>query len=329
MCFMNTLQANKIYRMAGVVGIRGDALNTGVTDPTDIDSCIMHTASSADAWHDIATLYYGFHALPYPGIAVACVDQSVMHTHLEPAGVMAQQILTVRERHAWMQLGLSDTRKLHWLMGRLAAKKAVWKIMSYARTDSGTVPRASEIEVLNAEDGAPYCNISNISADDLSIYISISIAHTDGMAIAAASLDATVGVDIERTDRYGSASDEKFPQMAFINDERIKIEWCTGTTPTPAAALTRIWTAKEAAGKAAGLRLGGILKHCRFIACSSDLSLVTLSVDGANSANNLNVANGESDKKHASGVESMKVDVRTVQEQGFFLALSVCPPLTC
>jgi phosphopantetheinyl transferase (holo-ACP synthase) len=257
----------------------------------------MNILQASDEAHSTAELYYGFDAAlkTQPEVIVAYVDQSTIRERLQADKSLPSQALSSRELQVWMALGLDYTRKLHWLMGRIAAKKAIWKIISR------TPPSASEIEIFNAEDGSPYFSCNTVP-DSVA---RISIAHTDGLAIAAVSQAANLGIDVERIDRYGPASHsgDEFPQMSFSQEERTQIQRCVSRLDS--TILTRVWTAKEAAGKAAQLGLGQILKHCRFVECNPDLSVIKLRTSEEN------------------GTIDVRTVQETVQERDFFLALAV------
>jgi phosphopantetheinyl transferase len=79
--------------------------------------------------------------------------------------------------------------------------------------------------------------------------VRISLAHKDNLGVAHAAIGHDVGVDIERIE----PRDESFAATAFTAAERALIaagddrdEW-----------LTRLWAAKEAAGKRLGTGLDG------------------------------------------------------------------------
>jgi phosphopantetheinyl transferase len=75
----------------------------------------------------------------------------------------------------------------------------------------------------------------------------VSIAHKDEIAVAIASHDGDLGIDVERI----APRDAGFADLAFTADElRMMNE------PRDEA-LTRLWVAKEAAAKAAGTGLAG------------------------------------------------------------------------
>jgi len=76
----------------------------------------------------------------------------------------------------------------------------------------------------------------------------VSIAHKDGMGLAMVAEGRDPGVDIEKIDARG----EGFARLAFSAEELARLpqgdqdEW-----------RTRLWAAKEAAGKAAGTGMQG------------------------------------------------------------------------
>jgi phosphopantetheine--protein transferase-like protein len=79
----------------------------------------------------------------------------------------------------------------------------------------------------------------------------VSIAHTEGVAVAIASRDpaARVGIDVEKVvDRAAS-----FEAMAFSSRERALLDRLSRGTRSEW--IARFWTAKEAAAKATGLAL--------------------------------------------------------------------------
>ena len=77
----------------------------------------------------------------------------------------------------------------------------------------------------------------------------IGESWADDLAIALADLGADVGVDLERVE----ARDESFAATAFTAAERALIQ----PGDDEAEWLTRLWAAKEAAGKRAGTGLDG------------------------------------------------------------------------
>jgi len=127
-----------------------------------------------------------------------------------------------------------DARRRDWLAGRCAAKRAV-----AARCGA---PLALDCIQLEPRAGAaPLCMVRDDSQHWTPLPFSLSIAHRDGLAIAAAADSATlVGVDIERVDEIVPEHYRYFlAQRERSSAARID--------------ATLVWVLKEAAWKALGL----------------------------------------------------------------------------
>ncbi|MEO8751321.1 MAG: acyltransferase domain-containing protein [Casimicrobiaceae bacterium] len=130
-------------------------------------------------------------------------------------------------------------RRRDWLCGRIAAKDAVRR---HLRERGGRPLFPIEVTIVADEAGRP-C-VANPAHPDLRV----SIAHKDGIGWAIVAEGADPGIDIERI----AERDAEFTTMAFAPGELALLpagdrdEW-----------ITRFWTAKEAAGKAAGTGLAG------------------------------------------------------------------------
>lgn len=73
----------------------------------------------------------------------------------------------------------------------------------------------------------------------------VSVAHTKGAVAAAVSSNRRVGIDVEAAVSY----DPDVGEMVLTSEQRTAIE----REPNPANSFLRIWTRKEAVGKAVGL----------------------------------------------------------------------------
>lgn len=117
-------------------------------------------------------------------------------------------------------------RKNDWSIGRIAAKRA------YSKFTSNT---PSNITILNNDDGSPHI----VGIPDLSI----SISHSNGIAIAAIS-EKNIGIDLEIiTDHNESIlnyffSTSESDKVFRYKDKNIKNEL-----------ITKFWTRKEAISK--------------------------------------------------------------------------------
>ena len=131
------------------------------------------------------------------------------------------------------------------LLGRIAAKDAV-RALLFARGHGPLYPVEVRIDADPA--GRPVVH-GPFAAD-----VRVSLAHCEGIACALAAEGADPGIDVEKIAPRGDA----FAALAFADDELARV---------PAAArdewITRMWAAKEAAGKARGTGLAGRPKDLR------------------------------------------------------------------
>ncbi|MGV7210003.1 4'-phosphopantetheinyl transferase superfamily protein [Oxalobacteraceae bacterium A2-2] len=155
--------------------------------------------------------------------------------------LLARHYLRQDEMAAYQARGSHPLRQLDWLLGRIAAKDAARALAAQA---DGLMPHPAAFAVGNDEQGRPY--LAHWPADG-GAPPRLSIAHSEGRALAAAYQRA-VGVDIERIgaraaqppDGYSSRAERALlPPGA---DGGPDTEW-----------LTRLWGAKEALGKLAGI----------------------------------------------------------------------------
>ncbi len=152
--------------------------------------------------------------------------------------MVSSQYLNRKEAEQYEALPLAKQKD--WLFGRIAAKDAIRNTLN-KNTEQEIHP--ASFSIVNNEAGKPEV----ISSDNIDINISIS--HKRNIAIAMASTEKNVGVDIEEI----RERDQAFTDLALHESEKLlfnsfhnKGEW-----------ITRIWTAKEAYGKYIGKGLNG------------------------------------------------------------------------
>jgi acyl transferase domain-containing protein/phosphopantetheinyl transferase len=127
-----------------------------------------------------------------------------------------------------------------WLAGRIAAKDAVRDLLWKKNGKVSVFP--IEATIKNASSGKPEVTCARHPN------VTISIAHKEDLAVAIASDERAVGIDIEKI----VAREETFAKEAF-SDAELKLV----AGEPPHEAWTRLWTAKEAASKARGTGLVG------------------------------------------------------------------------
>lgn len=143
------------------------------------------------------------------------------------------------------------------LLSRAAVKDAVrvW----WSRKHGGPMPHPAEFAIGHDSLGRPYL----VPGDDPALPY-ISIAHIDAGAAAVAS-DVPVGIDLEEAARDTRAILENFTSAG----ERVLLEPLRSAHPAEAFE-TRLWCAKEAAGKALGAGLAGRPKDLELIEINED-----------------------------------------------------------
>ena len=161
----------------------------------------------------------------------------------EPS-VLAELILSPDEQAHWRSMRGVEKRRREWLLGRCVAKQAVRSLLD-GNLNLRLLP--TEIEIVPDPYGCPLVSIAP-ETTPLRLQPSLSIAHSQGAAVALAVLDpgARVGIDLESLTHRR----QDFETIAFSPDERcllaalpmdLRQEWAL-----------RMWCAKEAVGKALG-----------------------------------------------------------------------------
>jgi phosphopantetheinyl transferase len=150
---------------------------------------------------------------------------------------VAKRYFSLPERE--YSASLPPKKKKEWIISRIAAKDAVRTLLS---REKGQQLYPIEFSIRSDEKGKPYPHGKDMPG------ISISLAHKYTDAVAIASLDGPIGIDIEMIEDRS----EDFAALALHPEEmaliagRDRPEW-----------ITRCWVAKEAYGKYLGLGLQG------------------------------------------------------------------------
>ena len=162
--------------------------------------------------------------------------------------VWARLILGRAEREAWMGVR-HEGRRAHWLLGRLAAKDAVRRLVA-ARHGLRLSP--ADVEITTDAQGAP--RVGGAWVADVGRAPAVTLAHTDLLVVAVAGWcpdGEGIGVDVEAA----RAPSEELMAVAFSPAERRLLAPRRGDSDGEWA--LRAWCAKEAVGKALGHGLPG------------------------------------------------------------------------
>lgn len=177
--------------------------------------------------------------------------------------VMAEHYLTDKERNIFIAYTYSK-RKLEWLAGRIAAKKAAMK-------NCLLVPRVKfdkeneawkHWEVAADASGRPFIVSRDGSPD-------ISISHSGGIAIALAVKKGTCGIDIQRRSPRIVKVENRFVSLKEREFQK-KCGCFAGLSKE--VFLTLIWSAKEALRKGSGHKrvIGFLEMDLNSVICDQD-----------------------------------------------------------
>jgi phosphopantetheinyl transferase len=159
----------------------------------------------------------------------------------------AHVMLSAAEREQWRAHRGPASRRVQWLLGRIAAKDAV---RAYLARQYGLSLYPADVEVVTDAHGRP--RVQGAWAADIPTVPAVSLAHDGMIGVGIAGGDGPddyLGIDIERV----LPRDDGFLDLAFSArertwlrelDESARWEW-----------VTRFWCAKEAMGKAVGYGL--------------------------------------------------------------------------
>jgi acyl transferase domain-containing protein/phosphopantetheinyl transferase len=183
---------------------------------------------------------------------------------------LARQIFSERELDSWRAMPAADARKVAHLLGRVAAKDAVRRLMLEAH---GLQLCPGDIEIASEPGGAPVVLPGWWTQETPPPRVSISHSGDVAMAVAAsADAGVEVGIDVERQRSWERQS----VNLLFAETEK----QLAGSQRDIAAdgIFTRFWCAKEAVAKALRVGLG-----------ADPSSLIVRSYDAADEACDIEV----------------------------------------
>ncbi len=185
-------------------------------------------------------------------------------------GMLARFCLHSEEMAVLTAKASVPQRQHQWLLGRITAKDAVRRWLARrAGTDELLHPAAFTIE--NDAHGQP--RVGRLAGHDPLPHV--SIAHCEDRAIAIAHGGA-VGVDIERIRGHDAGF---LPTISTESERRLLEPRAAMASPADARAewMTRLWCAKEVAGKLLGTGIDGALQRFEAMAIDADGTIEILS----------------------------------------------------
>jgi phosphopantetheinyl transferase (holo-ACP synthase)/malonyl CoA-acyl carrier protein transacylase len=154
---------------------------------------------------------------------------------------LASAVLTANERENYAQMGGVAPRRLEWLLGRTAAKEAVRRLLVQ---NYNVYESSADITIWKDNLGKPHP--LGDWENQVASPIDLTIAHTEGLILGAATAQGRIGLDVESVKRDLT---EDFLRGVFTLEEQ-ELATKSGDGPT---AVLRFWCAKEAISKALGV----------------------------------------------------------------------------
>jgi phosphopantetheinyl transferase len=134
-----------------------------------------------------------------------------------------------------------EKRRLEWLAGRIAAKCAALQLATHSTATNWPAEQWQRMQIAADDSGKPYL----LPRPDLAAPPAISISHSRGLAVAMAG-PRLCGIDIQQITPAIARVAERF--VAAGDEEILAPAVAAWGRP---AALTLLWSAKEAVKKAA------------------------------------------------------------------------------
>ena len=160
---------------------------------------------------------------------------------------LAHLVLSRNERVVWKNITDAGTRRVEWLLARIAGKDV---LRLFIKKNIGIDLCMTDIEIDSDSYGRPVYKGS--WSKDMAIMPALSLTHIKGIGAAMISGNGeTCGIDIEKMDK----GIENIDQMMLVKEERDIAESLMGALDLEW--LLRIWCSKEAVGKALGRGLPG------------------------------------------------------------------------
>jgi phosphopantetheinyl transferase len=184
--------------------------------------------------------------LMLPELPPECLAVTTSEADLRQGDVNGIILLYLAAEELASLKSMTERRRNEFVLGRIAMKDALRRWL--ARPSGGEMPHPASIVLGATAEGKPFFQpIPGGSAMP-----EVSVAHSEGRAVAVVSPFAA-GIDLEPVSR---------PVTRILGDfalpEELRLlEELAAAAPSDGAWPTRLWCAKEAAGKALGTGLAG------------------------------------------------------------------------
>ncbi len=221
------------------------------------------------------------HTLKFLNSSIAFIDISSVQNRIEKKGEHAFDNFLTEWEHSYVEQLRTPKRKIDFLSGRLAGKRAVKRHLTKG-SGSNPVPDPSlfrNIEIKRTVTGRPLVFIKDGKGRNGSSDFNISISHTEGVAASLVSdklVCKGIGIDIEKIEQR----DRSLLDVAFTGKEISMLNrHLEGKGKADAKYLeeiARYWSIKEAVMKSMGVGVNIDLKDIEIVGTndySADINL--------------------------------------------------------
>jgi phosphopantetheinyl transferase/malonyl CoA-acyl carrier protein transacylase len=198
-------------------------------------------------------------ALALPELPPECLAVTISEADVREGDVNGIALLYLTAEELAGLKSMVDRRRSEFVLGRIAMKDALRRWL--ARQNRGEMPHPAAIALGATAEGKPFFQ----PIPGVSVIPEVSVTHSEGRAAAVVS-PFTVGIDLEPVSRPTARilGDFALPEEIRILDHLAAAEQLDG------AWSTRLWCAKEAAGKALGTGLAGRPRDLELVHAEKD-----------------------------------------------------------
>jgi len=198
-------------------------------------------------------------------IVCRSIKDDLLPTDEGTLALCAQHVLTPSETQTFESWSNVKKRR-EWLLGRIAAKEAVRDLVSRF---FDVALSSTDVEIYADENGKPI--VSAIQIDDKQLSPLISISHKNGVAVAITALEDQnncrgIGVDVEIIE----SKEDGFENLLLSDSELAQFKELLVSKRD--LLLSKMWSVKEAVGKALGNGLSSNPKNLHIVFADPQLT---------------------------------------------------------
>jgi len=265
--------------------------------------------SFRDTYHEIRDSHK--HTLKFLDSSISFIDISTIQKRMDKLGNKAYGKFLTDWEHSYVDDIKIPKRKLDFLAGRVAGKRAVRRhlIKNNGKRYANSL-QFNDIEIKRTVTGRPMVFIKDGSSRNGSSDYMVSISHTEGVAaslVCDKNICKGIGIDIEKIEkRHNALLDVAFNESEiklfreYVKDEKDKVE------ERFVEEVSRGWAVKEAVMKSMGVGVNIDLKDIEIINFGPYEAVVKLT---SGALDRFNLLEGNEIQVEAGKIEKFMVSI--------------------